>query len=147
MFSSFSAVAGLFAGSVLLAYLIAAAWYILQVVAYWRIFTKAGRAGWKSIIPIWNVWEQYSLSWEGVYGLLMLALTAVSRLFADSPSTLLSILSGVCSVASAVLYIAGLHKLSRAFGHGVGFTLGLLFLQPVFMLILGFSENKYRGPQ
>ena len=26
--------------------------YILQVIAYWKIFTKAGEEGWKSIIPI-----------------------------------------------------------------------------------------------
>ena len=25
--------------------------YILQVIAYWKIFTKAGEEGWKSIIP------------------------------------------------------------------------------------------------
>lgn len=28
--------------------------YILQVIAYWKIFTKAGEEGWKSIIPIYN---------------------------------------------------------------------------------------------
>lgn len=28
---------------------------ILQIVAWWRIFSKAGEAGWKSIIPIYNV--------------------------------------------------------------------------------------------
>ena len=27
-------------------------WWLLHVVAAWRIFTKAGEAGWKSIIPI-----------------------------------------------------------------------------------------------
>ena len=30
-------------------------WYVLQVVAYWKIFTKAGQPGWKSIIPVYNV--------------------------------------------------------------------------------------------
>ena len=28
---------------------------ILQIVANWKIFTKAGEAGWKSIIPIYNL--------------------------------------------------------------------------------------------
>ena len=38
--------------------------YILQVIAYWKIFTKAGEEGWKSIIPIYNGYVQYRLTWE-----------------------------------------------------------------------------------
>ena len=33
--------------------MIAFAWWLLQIIANWRIFTKAGEAGWKSIIPIY----------------------------------------------------------------------------------------------
>ena len=29
-------------------------WYILQVVAYWQIFEKAGEPGWKAIIPCYT---------------------------------------------------------------------------------------------
>ncbi len=29
-------------------------WYILQVVAYWKIFEKAGEPGWKAIVPFYN---------------------------------------------------------------------------------------------
>lgn len=36
--------------------------YILQVIAYWKIFTKAGEEGWKSIIPIYNGYVQYRLT-------------------------------------------------------------------------------------
>ena len=38
--------------------------YILQVIAYWKIFTKAGEEGWKSIIPIYNGYVQYRLTWD-----------------------------------------------------------------------------------
>ena len=30
--------------------MIAFAWWLLQIIANWRIFTKAGEAGWKSIM-------------------------------------------------------------------------------------------------
>lgn len=36
-------------------------WYILQVVAYWQIFEKAGEPGWKAIIPCYNTYTQYNL--------------------------------------------------------------------------------------
>ena len=32
-------------------------WYILQVVAYWQIFEKAGEPGWKAIIPCYNTYK------------------------------------------------------------------------------------------
>ena len=34
--------------------MIAFAWWLLQIIANWRIFTKAGESGWKSIIPIYG---------------------------------------------------------------------------------------------
>lgn len=71
--------------------------YILQVIAYWKIFTKAGEEGWKSIIPIYNGYVQY--------------------------------------------------RLTCVYGHGIGFTIGLFFLNPLFMLILGFGDSEYMGPQ
>ena len=47
----------------------------------------------------------------------------------------------------AIFNIISLNKLAKAFGHGVGFTIGLFFLNPIFMLILGFSGDEYIGPQ
>jgi len=36
--------------------------------------------------------------------------------------------------------------LSKSFGKGVAFTLGLLFLPVIFYLILGFGNAEYIGP-
>jgi hypothetical protein len=36
--------------------------------------------------------------------------------------------------------------LARVFGRGIGFGFGLLFLFPIFMLILAFGEAVYVGP-
>ena len=38
----------------------ALAWWILQIIANWNIFTKAGEAGWKSIIPIYGDYVSYA---------------------------------------------------------------------------------------
>ena len=35
---------------------------ILQIVAMWKIFTKAGEKGWKSIIPIYNIVVLFKIS-------------------------------------------------------------------------------------
>lgn len=36
--------------------------YILQVLAWWRLFEKAGEEGWKSLIPIYNVWVAFKIA-------------------------------------------------------------------------------------
>ena len=33
------------------------AYYVLMVIAYWKIFKKAGKAGWRSIIPFLNTYD------------------------------------------------------------------------------------------
>lgn len=45
-----------------------------------------------------------------------------------------------------VVSIIVLNDLSRSFGHGVGFTIGLILLSPIFILILAFGSSRYVGP-
>ena len=46
-------------------------------------------------------------------------------------------------------FVVGLvitHDLSRSFGKGIDFTLGLILLGFIFFPILGFGSAKYVGP-
>jgi uncharacterized membrane protein YhaH (DUF805 family) len=49
-------------------------------------------------------------------------------------------------VVGFVILIIMTNDLSKSFGHGVGFTLGLLFLSLIFYYILAFGSSTYRGP-
>ncbi len=128
--------------------------YILQVIANWRIFTKAGEAGWKSIIPLVNSYTSFKIAWKTVYFWLSLLgviattvgyslLPAVDGSTAGSPAAMPLICCGL--IVAGVLNIVFCVKLSKAFGHGVGFALGLIFLNPVFLLILGLGGSQYVG--
>ena len=37
------------------------AFYVLIIVAQWKIFVKAGQEGWKALIPIYNVVVLYKI--------------------------------------------------------------------------------------
>ena len=39
--------------------------YVLQIIVWWRLFEKAGEEGWKSIIPIYNVWIAFNIANPG----------------------------------------------------------------------------------
>ena len=136
--------------------------YIITVIATWKIFKKAGEPGWKCLIPIYNYYIMYKIVGMKSWFWWMLAITiCASIMFAvdgynpytmtqaqlDSfdygahPMTLIAALM-LCVVA-IVVSIVYAWRTSKAFGHGAGYFIGLLFLQPIFWLILGFDKSKY----
>jgi Family of unknown function (DUF5684) len=114
--------AGIFAGTWLLFYLILV---VLLIVAYWKIFTKAGEAGWKSIIPIWNVIVLLKIVGRPWWWLLLLFIPFVNFI---------------------ILIIVAL-DLGKSFGKSTVFSIfGLIIFSVVGYLILGFGDAKYVGP-
>ena len=125
-------------------------WWLLQIIANWNIFTKAGEAGWKSIIPVYSDYISYKIAWQPSYFWLVFVLgiiTSVANGMADPNGTITTILLIVSLIRIILAIISILYciKLSRALGHGIGFAIGLMFLQPIFMLILGFGNDPYYG--
>lgn len=49
----------------------------------------------------------------------------------------------VMSVLLIVLQFKLYNRLVKCFGKGTGFALGLVFIAPVFMMILGFDKSRY----
>ena len=110
-------------------------YYVLVVIAMYRIFTKAGQAGWKSLIPIYN----YYILCKIVHYSFFIVVFSIVIMFIPIIGTLI----GLILLAISILIIN--YKLSKRFGHGILFTIGLLLFQPLFYLILGFGSSKYRG--
>lgn len=98
---------------------------VLSVIAMWKIFVKAGEEGWKAVIPFYNCYIFYKLTWgNGLYFLL----------------NLIPCVNIVISIITSV-------KLAKAFGKSTAFAVGLIFLGPIFQLILGFDSSEYKGIQ
>jgi Family of unknown function (DUF5684) len=96
---------------------------IVFIVATWMIFSKAGRPGWASIIPIYNTLTLLWIVGRPWWWILLL----------------------LVPILNVIIWIVVANDLSNAFGHGLGFTLGLIFLSPIFVLILAFGSSEYRG--
>ena len=103
--------------------------YVLLVIAMWKIFTKAGKPGWAAIVPIYNVVVMFQIIGLNPWLLLLYLIPVVNF------------------VAAIVFSIMQASRLSKAFGKGTGFAFGLFFLNPIFLLILGFGDSKYIGIQ
>ena len=98
---------------------------ILMIASIWVIFTKAGKPGWASIIPIYNIIVMLEVVGKPWWWLLLMMFVPI---------------------VNVVFAIWMINLLSKSFGKGVGFTLGLLFISIVFYPILAFGSAKYVGP-
>ncbi len=103
---------------------------ILQIVAMWKIFTKAGEKGWKSIIPVYNLVILFKVSGLSPWLVLLY---------------LLGVIPFVGWIACLILNIVQANGLAKSFGKDIGYTIGLIFLAPIFYLILGLGKSEYVG--
>ena len=98
---------------------------ILTIIAFWKIFTKAGKPGWASIVPFYSQYCMFDIAWGNGWLFLLTFVPCVNF------------------VVMILLYL----KLAKAFGKGTGFGIGMIFLNTIFVLILGFGNAQYIGPQ
>jgi hypothetical protein len=96
---------------------------ILEIVALWFLFEKAGEPGWAAIIPIYNYLIVIKIAGKPWWFLLLFLIPIVN----------------------IVIYIIVLNGLSKSFGKDAGFTVGLFFLRFIFLPILGFGSAQYVG--
>lgn len=104
---------------------------ILQLVAMWKVYSKAGEKGWKSLIPIYNIVVLFKIS--GISPWLIFVYFA-------------AIIPFVGWIAVLALSVYQANQLSKSFGKDVGYTVGLFFLPTIFYMILGFGSSQYVGP-
>ncbi len=126
--------------------ILSVAWVILELVAQWMVFVKAGEAGWKSLIPFYNDFVFYRICWDTNFFWVSLVLSLIRQfLDRDDAGFFLSIVVLLLGLVIAVIDFLFCCQLARAFGKGMGFTFGLFFLRPIFMMILGFGSARYVG--
>ncbi|MCF0124907.1 MAG: signal peptidase I [Clostridia bacterium] len=105
---------------------------VLSIVANWKIFTKAGEKGWKSLIPIYSSIVMFKIA--GISPLWILG-----YLFTFIPVV------GTCISIGITIYF--MYNLAKVFGKDVAFTVGLVLLNTIFMLILAFGKAEYTAPK
>ena len=119
---------------------------LLLVVGRWGIFRKAGKKGWHSLIPLLNIYEEYSTVWNGWLGVLVGLSFPVGVIcnIAKLPAAIYYILLA----AGFLISIPESFKLAKAFGKGkvVGLLLTIPMIREVGRLILGVGKARYQAP-
>ena len=97
---------------------------ILSIVSLWVIFTKAGKPGWASIVPIYNIIVLMEIVGKPSWWVILMFIPLVNII--------------IC-----VLVFMGLAK---SFGKSELFGIGLFLLSPIFMPMIAFGDATYEGP-
>ncbi len=96
--------------------------YLFYGFCLYKVFQKAGREdAWAAFIPIYNTFVEIDIVKKPWWWLLLMFIPIVN----------------------IVIAIMILDRLSKFFGHGTGFTLGLLFFSFIFLPVLAFGDSKY----
>ena len=142
---------------------------VITVIAFWKLFEKAGEQGWKAIIPCYNNYMVYKIFWQAKWfwfsliavavafvSFIPLIITGLITLIQDGAINETNIAGGIgISIIAIIILVAGLIfnavieiilkvRIAKSFGKSGGFAAGLVFLTPIFLMILAFNKDKYK---
>lgn len=92
---------------------------ILMIVSLWKIFKKAGKPGWASIIPIYNIYIMCEIA-EKEWWYVLLSCVPFVNIY-----------------AMIVLY----NGMAKRFGKSGGFVAGMILLPVIFFPMLAFGKD------
>ena len=98
---------------------------VSSIIARWRLFTKAGYSGWKSIVPIYNSYVMHQIAFGKNSGILFLIEYVPIVGFAYS------------------LYVK--YCFTKSFGGGDLMSVYSMFFQGITNLFIGFGRASYEG--
>jgi len=98
--------------------------YVVACLPFYGVFKKANQTPWAAFVPIYNIYVLLKTVGRPGWWLLLYLIPFVNI------------------VIAIIVY----NDLSKSFGHGAGFTVGLVFLNWIFLMVLWLGSSEYRGP-
>lgn len=94
---------------------------LLMLVSMWKIFVKAGKAGWLALVPICNIVTMLEIAGMPTWYIFLMFIPIVNL----------------------IIGLMMLVNLAKAFNKSTGFLLGMVLLPVIFYPVLAFDKSKY----
>ncbi|WP_019135374.1 DUF5684 domain-containing protein [Cellulomonas massiliensis] len=98
--------------------------YLIAAFALFGAFKKAGEPAWAAFVPVYNSIVLLKIAGKPWWWFLL----------------------ALIPIVNIVVWIIVAIELSKSFGHGTGFAVGLIFLSIIFLFVLSYDGNPYVGP-
>ena len=96
---------------------------MVLIISGWKVFEKAGRPGWKAIVPILNTITFIQIAGRSAWWFLLMLLPVVGLIF---------------SVIVTVDF-------AKKFDKNHWFAVGIMLLPFIFYPLLAFGDSRYQG--
>ena len=116
--------------------------YLMRAIGYSKMYRKAGEAGWKAFIPVFNTYNNYKISWNGKLFFLYAALFIASS-FLGSAEGAMALVAGAVSLGIIILAVMQNVKMAKCFGKGAGTGILLILFPGITSLVLGLGKAEY----
>lgn len=98
------------------------AFIAILIVSMWKIYVKAGKPGWASIIPVYNMWVLCEIAFNNnIMWFIFLFIPFLNLI------SMIAIMIGI----------------SKSFGKGTGFAILTIFFYVITFPILAFGKATY----
>lgn len=98
---------------------------VIAITAMWKLFSKAGEPGWKSLIPVYSSWVFLRLGNQAGWWALVAFIPFVN-------------------IVSAVFMIIAAYNIALKLGKESWYVVLYILLPLVWMLILGFDKSTWK---
>lgn len=132
--------------------------YVIMAFGYSRMFEKAGIKGWKGIVPIYNTYIAYTMSWEkgksafiSVFALLFASFIFIVVLAATAVASPEWYISGITSFMTGglacIIHAIFCVKQALSFDRSGMYAALTFFFYPFMMVYYGLSKSvTYYAP-
>lgn len=123
---------------------------VLQIIGNWKMYEKAGRPGWHSIIPYLNIYDLFTMAgfsntWSiiGAVGSVVALVFTISGIAggSDLMSGLGGFLCVICWGITGIMQLMTCFMLPSRFGKSAGAGFLFLFLPAIAVMVAGFSDS------
>lgn len=122
---------------------------LLRLIGEWKMLTKAGESGWKSLIPFYNQWTLCKISGLSPYWVLELIIVSFVIGVIDGligNEAISGVLSLVTSANTIYFGVILAISLAKSFGKDTGFGVATFFFSFVTYPMMGMGSATYVGP-
>ena len=110
---------------------------IYALILLYEFSLKTGRKWYELYIPLYSYYVLFKIAGMDIYWFMLWVIPGIF-IYILSEYMIVIVLSYIFSI---IIYLLFCYFMARKFDKGIWFTLGLFFLNPIFMGILAFSKN------
>lgn len=119
-------------------------WYFVSSIGFYKMFAKAGVAGWKAFVPYLRKYVLFERSWNTkIFWLYLVIVVAIE--FIKSEAVVANIILLAIFVVAVVIAVKLYIRVAKSFGKSAGWGVLMFFLPFIVSLILGFGKAQYIG--